>query len=73
MTERDNAGILSRNKDKDLENPAHQNWCDFSGDVMVDGKRYWISAWIKQSKKNANHKFFSLSFKPMKDLNAEAP
>jgi hypothetical protein len=64
MTQRENSGKLSRNKKKDVENPDHEKWPDFDGDVLIDGKRYWIAAWIKESKED-RHKFFSLGFKKM--------
>ena len=62
---RDNVGILFRNDDKKPEKPECQKWCDFEGSMTLEGKRYWISAWIKESKKDGR-KFFSLSFKPAK-------
>lgn len=57
-----NRGALFRNarKEKDTH-PDHQ------GTINVDGKDYWLSAWVKTSKKGA--KFFSLSVKP-KEVNA---
>lgn len=53
---RNNSGSLWRNDRK--EKPTHP---DHSGQVMVDGKEYWISAWVKES---GGKKFFSLAFKP---------
>ncbi len=66
-----NSGLLARNKRK--EKPTHP---DHSGQCEVDGKKYWISAWIKEGKpggKLAGEKFFSLSFKPQNPDPAAAP
>ena len=51
-----NSGILSRNDRK--EQPKHP---DHKGTCEIDGREYWISAWIKEGQKG---KFFSLSFQP---------
>lgn len=58
-----NRGALFRNhrKEKDTH-PDHQ------GTINVDGKDYWLSAWVKTSSKDGS-KFFSLSVKP-KEVNA---
>lgn len=53
---RDNSGALF--KAKPNENPK---WPQYEGSVMVDGREFWISAWIKEGKSG---KFFSLAFKP---------
>jgi uncharacterized protein (DUF736 family) len=58
-----NRGALFRNNRK--EQPNHP---DHKGTINVDGKDYWLSAWIKESKKDGS-KFFSLSVKP-KEVNA---
>jgi len=52
-----NRGALFRNdrKEKDTH-PDHQ------GQINVEGVEYWLSAWVKTSKKG--QKFFSLSVKP---------
>jgi hypothetical protein len=57
-----NSGMLARSDRKTL--PTHP---DYSGQCEIDGKQYWLSAWIKEGKaggKLAGKKFFSLSFKP---------
>lgn len=61
--QRDNTGTLFRNEEKDPEvNPNH---ADYKGDGLVNGKKVWINAWVKEVKegKNAGKKFFSISFK----------
>ena len=59
MPEYDNhmRGVLFRNSRKETDkHPDHQGNCE------IEGKQYWISAWVKTSQKGI--KFFSLSFKP---------
>ena len=50
-------GVLFKNNDKQKE--THP---DYKGSVMVDGVEYWLSSWIKTSKKG--DKFMSLSVQP---------
>jgi hypothetical protein len=62
-----NSGTLGKNhrKEKDTH-PSHTGKCE------IDGKAYWISAWVKDG--NNNEKFFSLSFKLKDDQPArQAP
>ena len=57
-----NSGMLARNDRK--EKDTHP---DFKGSINVDGKDYWLSAWVKEGKeggKMAGKKFFSLSVSP---------
>jgi len=55
--QRDNSGILGRNERREKEtHPTH------SGQCTIDGKSYWISAWVKEGRDGS--KFFSLAFKP---------
>jgi len=52
-----NRGALFRNDRKQQDtHPDHQ------GSINVGGVDYWLSAWVKTSKKG--QKFFSLSVKP---------
>lgn len=62
---RDNSGILSRNDRK--EKPNHP---DHRGQCVVDGKPYWISAWVKE---NQYGKYFSISFTPKEAKSGDKP
>lgn len=59
---RDGSGALFKNEDKD---DSHPNWADYKGDIMIDGKQYWLSAWVKGGE-GGKKKFFSLSAEPKK-------
>ena len=63
MTEYDNTdrGVLYRN-----ENKTSENHPDYSGSVNVSGTDFWLSGWLKESKKDGK-KFFSLSVRPKTD------
>ena len=52
-----NRGALFRNNRKEQDNHP-----DHTGSINIDGKEYYLNAWIKTSQ-NGN-KFFSLSVKP---------
>lgn len=54
--QRDNSGILFKNDRK--EQPNHS---DYQGECTIDGKQYFMNAWLKDGK---NGKFMSFSFKP---------
>lgn len=56
----ENSGALFRNDRK--EKDSHP---DHKGTLNVDGVEYWLSAWVKTSKKG--QKFFSLSVKPKEE------
>ena len=56
-----NRGALFRNNRK--EQDSHP---DHTGSINIDGKEYYLNAWIKTSQ--SGNKFFSLSVKP-KDEN----
>jgi hypothetical protein len=53
---RDGSGSLFKNENREKDTHAH-----YKGDIMIDGKAYWLSAWIKDGK---NGKFMSLAAKP---------
>ena len=53
---RDNSGVLFKNDRKERDTHA-----DYNGTIMVDGREYYLNAWIKDG---ARGKFMSLSVKP---------
>jgi len=53
----DNSGALFRNDRK-----TEDRHPDHTGSITIDGKAYWLSAWVKTSKTGT--RFFSLSVKP---------
>lgn len=56
------SGALFKNDKK-----GNENWPDYRGKLNVGGDDYWISAWLKTSKKG--QKYMSLSVQPVdKDL-----
>jgi hypothetical protein len=48
-----NSGALFKNDKK--ESDKHP---DYKGDINIEGRNYWISAWVKEGKSG---KFFSIS------------
>lgn len=55
----DMTGALFKNDKK--EKPSHP---DYRGDVTIDGRKYWLSGWIKEGQKG---KYLSLSVRPAED------
>jgi len=56
-----NKGILTKNDKGD--NPNRPDW---KGSINVDGKEYWLSAWVKVGKEDsklAGQKYFSIETK----------
>lgn len=59
-------GSMFKNDKKTL--PNHP---DYRGDVKVEGKLYWMSGWIKETKAGA--KFLSISLTPKDEQSSPAP
>lgn len=57
--QRDNSGALFKRSEDERKSERSSQ---YSGKVMVEGREYYIDAWIKDGQKG---KFFSLSFKPI--------
>jgi hypothetical protein len=53
-----NRGVLFSERDKKTKDEDR----DYAGSLNVAGTEYWVSAWVKTSKKGT--KFLSLSVKP---------
>lgn len=52
-----NTGALFRAKEKQSEKHP-----DYTGSINIEGKEYWLSGWLKESK--LGQKYFSLAVKP---------
>lgn len=59
---KNNTGTLFANDRK--ETPSHP---DYTGQAVIDGADYWLSAWKKQSQ--AGKTYLSFSFKPKEARN----
>jgi hypothetical protein len=57
--QRDGQGSLFKNDEKKTDKHP-----DYRGDCMIDGKKFWLSAWIKTGK---NGKFMSLAIQPKEE------
>lgn len=55
--QKDMTGSLFKNTDKQSDNHP-----DYNGSIMVDGKPFWLNAWLKTAKNGT--KYMSLSLKP---------
>jgi hypothetical protein len=65
-----NSGLLAKN-----DKQGNESRPDYRGSINVDGREYWLSAWIKQGRdgtKLAGQKYMSLSAHP-KDAPAASP
>lgn len=60
MRTKENTGSLFLNDRK--EKPTHK---DYTGSCMIDGKQYWIAAWIHTAA--AGDKYLSMDFKMKED------
>jgi len=56
---RDNSGVLFTNDKKETDKHPH-----YKGNITVDGKDYWLSAWVKEGKSG---KFMGLAVSPKED------
>jgi hypothetical protein len=56
-------GALFKNLKK--EKPTHP---DYQGDCTIHGKKFWMSAWIKEGQKG---KYMSVAFRQAEDKPAE--
>lgn len=61
--QKNNSGSLFRNSRKEQDNHP-----DHTGSALIDGKEYWVSAWVKEGKEG---KFFSMAYK-LKEPRAKA-
>jgi uncharacterized protein (DUF736 family) len=61
-----NSGALFKNDDKQTDKHP-----DYRGQINVGGTEYWLSAWVKTSKKG--NKFMSLSVQPKEQRRRESP
>lgn len=62
-----NSGALFKNDRKAAD--THADW---NGSINVEGREYWLNAWVKE-KKGDGSKFFSISVKPKDAARAAAP
>lgn len=63
----DNSGVLFKNtKKRDGKSDA-----DYTGNITVAGKEYWLNSWINKSK-DGTKTFMSLKLK-IKEANVPAP
>jgi uncharacterized protein (DUF736 family) len=53
-----NTGALFKN-----DKQGNENWPDYRGSININGEEFWISAWLKTSKKD-NTKYMSLAVQP---------
>jgi hypothetical protein len=66
-----NSGLLAKN-----DKQGNESRPDYRGSINVDGRDYWLSAWIKTGRdgtKLAGQKYMSLSVKPKDEQAAYAP
>jgi len=64
--QKDMSGVLFKNDRKEGDKDR-----DYQGTARVDGKDYWLSAWINTS--TAGKKYMSLSLKPKEQRQESAP
>lgn len=54
-----NTGALFKNDRKEQATHA-----DYRGSINIEGRKYWLNAWIKPVKADPSKRFMSLSVKP---------
>jgi hypothetical protein len=59
QNQRDNSGVLFKSDKIENERSPH-----YRGNITVEGKDYWISAWVKEGKSG---KFMGLAVSPKED------
>jgi hypothetical protein len=57
---RDNSGTLHKRSEEERKSERSS---EYSGSVMIEGREFWVDAWVKTAQQSGK-KFFSLSFKP---------
>ena len=62
---KDGQGSLFRNERKETEKHP-----DHTGSLKIDGREYWLSAWVKEGAKG---RFFSLAVKPKDEQPQRGP
>lgn len=63
-----NTGSLWRNENREADtHPTHK------GDAVIDGKPYWMNAWVNETKGDPPKKYFRVSFKPKDEPRTESP
>ena len=62
-----NKGSLFKNDCKKQDTHA-----DYNGSINIEGKEYWLNAWVKESKKDGK-KFFGLSAKSKDQASGTPP
>ena len=64
MSENKNGGVLFKNDKK-----ATDQHPDYTGNITIDGKEYYLSAWVNESA-GTGQKYFALKTKPKEDTPA---
>jgi hypothetical protein len=63
--QKDNSGSLFKNDRKAMDSHA-----DYTGSIKVDGRDYWLNAWLKDGAKG---KYMSVSVRPKETRAAPTP
>ena len=63
--QRNNSGVLFTNDKKETDKHPH-----YKGNITVDGKDYWLSAWVKEGKSG---KFMGLAVSPKDEAPLRPP